>query len=64
MCVYRQNTTLLKCQYEAWKADCSEDSARVFAIYYYIYLKRSLAAYDCDFGEFIRNISNEVNNDK
>lgn len=45
----RQNTTLLKCYYELWKSRCSEGSARVYATYYYKYLKRSLAAYNCVF---------------
>lgn len=44
----RQNTTLLKCEYDELK-NCSEDFARLVAKYYYTYLKRVLAEYNCDF---------------
>lgn len=45
----RQNTTLLKCQYEVWKSRCGEGFARVYTTYYYKAIKRSLAAYNCVF---------------
>lgn len=54
--VYRQNTTLLKCQYEVWKSGCGEDFARVLATYNYKFLKRQLAAYNCDFGKLLSGI--------